>query len=131
MSDHLPECGVRKPCGVCGNITYGVCICDRLRACEQRSYSLGIEVGKHDGWLAGYAAALDAAREAVAELWKDGDVASDDAVWIVHDDALAAIDGLRSNAAVTKSLEQAAAIDALREVDTPQQQRTEHINLEQ
>ena len=67
MSGHLPECGVRKPCGVCGNITYAVCICDRLRACEQRVRQdcddLGlIGYGSERGYDDGYAAALDAAK---------------------------------------------------------------------
>lgn len=60
-TDHLPEC-------LHDDTIYGLqglCICDELRACEQRSYALGIEVGKHDGWVAGHAAGVQAAREAV------------------------------------------------------------------
>lgn len=116
MSDHLPECGVRKPCGVCGNITYAVCICDRLRACEQRvrkNLSL-VRVSVEDDpkeleRIATFefqrtadvrsdelAKTLDAAREAIAALpWNDAE-------WLEYvdganpeRDALAAIDALR------------------------------------
>ena len=51
MSEHLPECPILQPCcddlenpehGFCGNFVYrclhcmAECICDALRACEQR-----------------------------------------------------------------------------------------------
>ena len=80
-SAHLPECTLPKG--------WGDCICGELRACEQRAYALGIEVGKHDGWLAGRAAGVVAARDAVAAIpavalgWA-----------VLGDDALAAIDAL-------------------------------------
>lgn len=95
MNEHLPECGVRKPCGVCGNITYGVCICDRLRACEQR-----VRVNERDwrdqAFGIGYAAALDAAREAVAAL-PYTDNYDHECQWetVIREDAMAAIDALR------------------------------------
>lgn len=60
MTDHLPECGVRKPCGVCGNITYAVCICDRLRACQVRVWKDADRVVNEM-----YRTALDEAREVV------------------------------------------------------------------
>ena len=69
MTDHLPEC-IFKPENVdsAKGIRWGgrPCICDELRACEQRignviSASL---VGGYD-WRQGYLAGLDAAREAV------------------------------------------------------------------
>ena len=75
MSDHLPEC-------LHDDDTYGLrglCICDELRACEQRM--------------------LDAARQAVeAELgWEEPDPSDDSkphtAIWKFR--ALAAIDALR------------------------------------
>ena len=95
MSDHLPECGAND-----GSM---FCICDALRACEQRSYTLGIEVGKHDGWIAGHAAGVQAAREAVADLtpfvfayqtWISGDYGYDEGPWVKKENALAAIEAL-------------------------------------
>lgn len=84
MTEHLPECPILKPCcedeefpehGFCGNFVGGrclhcmaECICDALRACEDR--------------------VLDAAREAVRnECSHDTDSA-----WCVF---VAAIDALR------------------------------------
>lgn len=71
MNDHLPEC--------CMNMTDappdGHCICDRLRACEQRAYNEkhhdpGTRCdGCHSfGYDEGYAAGVQAARDAVAAL---------------------------------------------------------------
>ena len=76
MSDHLPEC-------LHDDRTYGLrglCICDELRACEQR--------------------VLDAAREAVAALVRYDHnnyalVCQPDGWAIDRDEALAAIDRLR------------------------------------
>lgn len=67
MSDHLPECPVAPRRGT---INPSDCICDRLRACEQR--------------------VLDAAREAVAAVGVRKDTSHDMRV-----QALAAIDALR------------------------------------
>ena len=73
------------------------CICDRLQACEQRSYTLGIEVGKHDGWVAGHAAGVLAAREAVAgadPYWKV-ETSDGESVFVMQVSAvLAAIEAL-------------------------------------
>lgn len=82
MSDHLPEC-------LLPDFDKGVwvCCCAQLRACEQRSYTLGIEVGKHDGWVAGHAAGVQAARDAVAARRDQG--------YPGINDALAAIDALK------------------------------------
>ena len=78
---------------------------EELRACEKRVWRDADRVVNET-----YNAALDAARKAVVALHPDCDLGCElCAEW---DDAL-------------------AAIDALREVDTPQQQQTEHINLEQ
>jgi len=66
MTDHLPECGVSFPCGVCGNLSNRRCTCDALRACEQRT--------------------LDAAREAVERV---------STLFEPLGPALAAIDALR------------------------------------
>lgn len=75
MSDHLPEC-IYAPRNVDPDkgIEWGgsPCICDALRACEER--------------------VLDAAREAVAAL-KPSNTIDPDALW-VWEDALAAIDAL-------------------------------------
>lgn len=64
MTDHLPECDVQiGPLDACR-------ICTLLRACEQRAYALGIEVGKHDGWIDGHAAGVagvQAAQEVVQQ----------------------------------------------------------------
>lgn len=80
MSNHLPEC----PTEVVYDITSSPlvmtiyddlhCICDRLRACEQRvrrderKHQLSVW---HDGYGEGYSAALDAAREAVEAACTD------------------------------------------------------------
>lgn len=91
MSEHLPECPILKPCcddeefpehGFCGNFAgrclhcMAECICDALRACEER--------------------VLDDARKAVAALrGYFGAVDSrDGTVWLEKINALAAIDAL-------------------------------------
>lgn len=112
MIDHLPECPATEV-SMSGHstpppdyeLTYTVCICDRLRACEQRverewiehcnrveqrvrdeSWDHGMEVGTHS--------ALDAAREAVAG--QCGHTKSVSSTYQCdHDRALAAIDALR------------------------------------
>ena len=68
MTDHLPECpwadrGYAFPC-----------ICDRLRACEQRvrmeddDYAYVAAQAEADGRWRGWVEALDAAREAVERV---------------------------------------------------------------
>lgn len=83
----------------------GPCICWLLRACEQRMYewSKSFGVGK-TFYDAGRADALDAAREAVLGVSKH-----------LHYEC---------------GQHALAAIDALREVDTPRQESNEHINVE-
>ena len=105
MTDHLPECWFSDPekvPAVAVNDGWP-CICDRLRACEQRverewiehcnrveqrvrdeSWDHGMEVGTHS--------ALDAAREAVAAVGVRKDTSHDMRV-----QALAAIDALRTH----------------------------------
>lgn len=86
MSNHLPECGTND-----GSM---FCICPALRACEQRSYTLGIEVGKHDGWVAGHAAGVQAARDAVEAAYdKDSPAVRSQTEWGVEI-AVAAIEAL-------------------------------------
>ena len=85
-SAHLPECTLPKG--------WGDCICAALRACEQRSYALGIEVGKHDGWIAGHAAGVQAARDAVAAVDPNAPGGNMDYGVNVQRRALAAIDAL-------------------------------------
>lgn len=73
MNEHLPECLVPD-----FDKGLWICICNQLRACEQRvqkiAYAQGLgagsdEHGQHEiGWMKGYDAALDAAREAVASV---------------------------------------------------------------
>ena len=86
MSDHLPEC-------LHDDDTYGLrglCICDELRACEQRVLSLNpVALGVLIAQRA-RERALDAAREAVAGVGVHKDTSHDMRV-----QALAAIDALR------------------------------------
>lgn len=88
MTEHLPECPILKPCcedeefpehGFCGNFVGGrclhcmaECICDALRACEDRvrkdeqsHFLTRYLLGRNGG---GYQRGLDAAREAVAAV---------------------------------------------------------------
>ena len=69
MSDHLPECE-------CYGRNHGgcaLCICDRLRACEQRvrmeddDYAYVAAQAEADGRRRGWSEALDAAWQAVAQ----------------------------------------------------------------
>ena len=100
---HLPECWLSE-----GNFD-AVCMCDRLRTCEQR-----VEEAMDRAWTQTVAlavahtrtATLDAAREAVAGI-QDGP--KNQPYWIDREAALTAIDALR--------------------IDTPKQQVMEHINL--
>ena len=83
MSQHLPECPMANgckhdyyndppiQCADCGES----CICDRLRACEQRVSSefltpmaLAFTGMSDPRYAKGYAAGLDAAREAVGSM---------------------------------------------------------------
>lgn len=91
MSDHLPECpwadrGYAFPC-----------ICDRLRACEQRVFQEQIKGRQHDMVMA-YLRGLDAAREAVAALPISGGFTTPEGRFeeVLKTDALAAIDALRA-----------------------------------
>ena len=118
MTEHLPECWAKHE-----SDPPAWCICDELRACEQRVSEEQCStcctraekqyvVEFNSGRRVGYEAALDAAREAVAALdayyaleecqgnpLEKGDPEDPDP-WqqghlIERDDALAAIDALR------------------------------------
>ena len=109
MTDHLPECPILKPCcddkefpehgfclGFVGRCLHCMaeCICDELRACEERMLNDDIPAAvfhSQKGYQIGYVAGLDAAREAVASIrgqWVFGPR-------IYKHDALTAIDALR------------------------------------
>lgn len=95
MSGHLPECWASDQIDRLDPL----CICDRLRACEQRVVSGPMSMPSYlNGRQRGYAAGLDAARDAVAAVppidqWVD----DNGLVSLVYDkgEALAAIDALR------------------------------------
>ena len=97
--NHLPECQSR-------NEDYGiefVCICDALRACEQRVLDSADQFvkahmeGKHVGFTLG----VQAARDAVAGVTRyqdegiNGVEKNEDGWAIDRDEALSAIDALR------------------------------------
>lgn len=122
---HLPECPCPTadddPWYCCPECDPGVtppweraCICDRLRACEQRVKRVeralwhlkGATYGREQGWNE----ALDAAREAVEGL------RGEDPSW----------DGTQWNNALYCAEQ---AIDALREVDNPTPTPAQVINL--
>ena len=97
MTDHLPEC-------LNDDDTYGWrrwCICDELRACEQRirladdDYAYVAGQAEADGRRRGWNEALDAAREAVKGVnWFNDEGKMLNAI-VATADALAAIDALR------------------------------------
>ena len=98
-TDHLPECprieyivsrhGYTLTAGSNG------CICNRLRACEERVEETWSAIAGRDQYAAGYAAALDAAREAVAGVKKFVEFPGQPVNYIHPDFFLAAIDALR------------------------------------
>ena len=104
MTDHLPECPqlTEKPdwycCEDCDPGVWDDCICDRLRACEQRvrmeddDYAYVAAQAEADGRRRGWADALDAARRAVDSAL---DAPPQHNVRVVAQIALAAIDALR------------------------------------
>ena len=70
MSEHLPECECYgRNHGECA-----LCICDRLRACEQRvrmeddDYAYVAAQAEAEGRWRGWVDALDAARKAIREI---------------------------------------------------------------
>lgn len=89
MSDHLPECwcAARCPKYVGATCPCRDCICDELRACEQR---VNDEWVRDYGGHRAFALGVQAAREAVAGVGVRKDTSNDMRV-----QALAAIDALR------------------------------------
>lgn len=122
MIDHLPECPLLEPCSAdipqhgfcsrqnticihCDQNTICIhcereCICDRLRACEQRcDEKRHAEVRawselSRDNFDHGFAAGLDAAREAVATMTFDS-LQRDQGPVATQRQVLAVIDALR------------------------------------
>ena len=69
MTEHLPECWAKHE-----SDPKAWCICDELRACEQRvrmeddDYAYVAAQAEADGRMRGWVEALDAARKAVSAL---------------------------------------------------------------
>ena len=99
MTDHLPECDYERQ-DYRGNDNR-VCYCSRLRACEQRMLEddvLAAAYHGEKGYAMGYAAALDAAEAAVAQLhtWvHPPEFDPEDGWWCVNCQAQAAIEALK------------------------------------
>lgn len=98
MTEHLPECPVEKMLRSGRTVGSQSCICEHLRACEERvtkrwgdlrgwGETYAFKNGKHSGWES----ALYAAMEAVASM--EIAVVGNSAATI--DQALAVIDALR------------------------------------
>lgn len=99
MTQHLPECNQRETVWQKAHYSGVECICDALRACEQRMLDDDVLAAAHHGqkgYEIGFRKGLDAAREAVETVW------TDDPSW----------DGTNWNNALYEAL---AAIDALKE----------------
>ena len=97
MTDHLPECWI-----VSQSNPLNGCICTELRACEQRvrmeddDYAYVAAQAEADGRRHGWAAGLDAAREALDALPTEQTVKEGvSEFWVEINHALAAIDALR------------------------------------
>lgn len=104
MTDHLPECPITVHKGECcyDDPLFGFpCWCDTLRACEQRVRDEergweGAVVIARAGYEDGYAAALDAAREALDALPTEQTVKEGvSEFWVEINHAIAAIDALK------------------------------------
>lgn len=97
MTDHLPECDTFRFTYGEG---YGGCICEWLRACEERVEETWSAIAGRDQYAEGYRAALNVALEAVETLplivrfVKENKTKLIDQL-IDRDEAVAAIDALR------------------------------------
>lgn len=94
MTDHLPECSAHYEFGTILND----CICDMLRACEQRvmeDVDIILPKCTAKSYREGYAAALDAAEAAVAGVKKFVEFPGQPVNYIHPDFFLAAIRALK------------------------------------
>ena len=99
MTDHLPECwcAARCPKYVGATCPCRDCICDELRACEQRvrleddDYAYVTAQAEAEGRMRGWNEALDTARERIMRLPYE----IDDEILIDRDEVIGWIDGLR------------------------------------
>jgi|Laugrefa1bdmlbdn_1035148.scaffolds.fasta_scaffold39888_2 hypothetical protein len=100
MSSHLPECDCygrnHGECALC-NGECVLCICNRLRSCEQRvreendDYAYVAAQAEADGRRRGWNEALETARERIMRLPYE----IDDEILIDRDEVIGWIDGLR------------------------------------
>lgn len=93
MTDHLPECQASHvECEL--SLCNCACICDYLRACEQRvADEIWGAIREGSQYLSGFEGGLDAAEAAVVARWKHTD--KDWTGRYVVDEALAAIRALK------------------------------------
>jgi hypothetical protein len=102
MTEHLPECAV----AAARPGTFLSCICDELRACEQRMLDDDVPAAAYHGqrgYETGYAAALDAAEKTIIAIPAEYKVRGDynsygsyaEGKADLKDLALSAIDALR------------------------------------
>ena len=103
MSEHLPECPrieyIVNRHGYTLTAGSNVCMCNALRACEQRVEETWSAIAGLDQYAEGYVAGLDAAREAVAAVPPiDQRVDDNGLISLVYDkgEILAAIDALKT-----------------------------------
>lgn len=93
MTEHLPEC---EPCYL--DVVW-ICICNQLRACEERVISEGDEQSQI-AYTTGYRHALDAAERAVAAIpvyrWPYSEPHDSYVETITVESALAAVTALRA-----------------------------------
>ena len=101
MNEHLPECPVWRCCKPDERATMHMCICpydERIVGLITRQRAGSDAHRQHEiGWVKGYAAALDAAREAVKRVkWFNEEGKMLNAI-VATAESIAAIDALRAN----------------------------------
>ena len=89
IADHLPECSAHYEFGTILND----CICDMLRACEQRAFEKGWNEGEEVGYDRGRTSGLMSAEAAVAELPLTGG-------WTTPDGVIEEVDKAKALAAI-------------------------------